>query len=92
MKPSLTNMSFEQKDFLNWPDVFEENLLPDVKFTYKIIRKQSILAWFEGQNIKFICKNYQINRTQLYRWIYKCISIHRDGRLCGWRGIIPHKN
>lgn len=91
MKPNISNLSDEQRDIKNWPEVYYDKLEPRRKKMFEI-RKKSITSWFNGKELKYICAENNICRSQLYSWINRCIAKHKDGRIFGWRGIIPFKN
>lgn len=91
MKPNISTLSDEQRDIKNWPDVYHDKFPPKNRMMFEV-RKKSITSWFEGKEIKYICIENNINRSQLYRWINRCIAKHEDGRVFGWRGITPFKN
>lgn len=90
MKPSISNLSDEQRDIENWPDVYSDKF-DSKKIKMFEVRKKSIISWFNGKELKYVCLENNITRSQLYRWINRCIAKHEDGRIYGWRGIIPFK-
>src|SRR5216683_3633580 len=78
----------EVKDLATWPMVATDRW-EDYKREMYERREKAIRAYFKGAVVKTICKENKIPRQELRRHVRRCLSSHPDGRIYGWRGIIP---
>jgi putative transposase len=53
-------------------------------------RKQAMELYAASTSLAEILERTGIHRRQLYRLIDRCLAHHEDGRLFGWRGLVPY--
>jgi hypothetical protein len=53
-------------------------------------REQAVLAYLNGAPIVDIVRDHKIDASFLSRLLTRCIAAHTDGRIQGFRGLIPH--
>lgn len=85
MKPSKEKICLEE-----WPEVFVDNLEIDKQELF-LRRKNAIEALIRGE--KTICEItnlYNIEKTELYRFLERCLSIDTNGNILGYRALIPY--
>jgi putative transposase len=84
------NISKEMLDRTKWPTVNEESLEPKKRIIF-INRKKAIDMYLNGEKtIDDICELYNLNSTDLYRLIKRCLEIDKNGRVFGYRALIPY--
>ena len=84
LDPSLLDLSA-------WPSV-DPNLLRDEARREALIRRvEAVKAWLRGtQGILEIECNFKVARAHLYRWIRIGLTLHADGRIWGFRALLPY--
>ncbi|MFJ3389482.1 hypothetical protein [Lysinibacillus sp. NPDC086135] len=89
-KYSNIYQSISKSDILEWPSVLEDSLTAKQKEIY-INRKQAVVAYIErNETIDNICSWYGIKKSEVYRLLKRCLETHTDGRLFGFRALIPY--
>lgn len=89
-KYSNKYQSISKSDILEWPSVLEDSLTAKQKEVY-INRKQAVVAYIErNETIDNICSRYGIKKSEVYRLLKRCLETHTDGRLFGFRALIPY--
>lgn len=73
-----------------WPGVDTESLSDVTRSTFKT-RAAAVTAYLSGERVSKVCTQYQISRQFLYRLIRKCMLPHRDGRVWGFRALVPYQ-
>lgn len=75
-----------------WP-TFDEGALTD-KIREKFLdRKKAVILYLQGSNDEEIRLHTSLSAKQIYRLITeRCSLTHEDGRIYGWRGLIPNQN
>lgn len=53
-------------------------------------RKKAVDMYVEGSPIEEIYKSTNVSGADLRRYIKRCMSIHPDGLVAGYRALIPH--
>lgn len=54
-------------------------------------RKQAILLYFQGATEREVKANTGIGLSQTLRLIKeRCLAVHEDGEVWGWRALVPH--
>lgn len=77
-------------DCENWPSL-DEGSLPDVNRQLYLRRKMAIRMYLEGASENAILNTTGMRRSHIYRLIReRCLSVHPDGLIWGWRALIPH--
>ena len=51
--------------------------------------RRAIDLYLSGRSINEIAKQSGVVRSHLYRLINRCLAVHDDGRLYGYRGLLP---
>jgi hypothetical protein len=79
-------------DFHQWPS-FDEGALEENKRNAFLKRKKRVIMYFMGQSDSDIRNECGIGLKQINRLIReRCLSIHPDGLIFGWRGLIPQNH
>lgn len=78
----------ELKDLSKWATVTTDRW-EDAKREKFECRVSAIRAYFAGGVVKTICKEHKMPRQELRRHINRCLALHADGSIYGWRGLIP---
>lgn len=78
-------------DFLNWPSVNYTQFDDTMREAY-LRRDRAIRSFVDDQSISIseISRQSGIGSRQIYRLFDRCITLHADGRIFGFRGLIPH--
>jgi len=80
----------ELKDTSLWATV-DTSLLNDKHSIRYESRADAIREYLADKPVKKISKAYGISRHELGRLLQRCLSIHPDGRIWGWRALIPYR-
>ena len=78
---ALTNLAL-------WPGVDLSALDAGLHTQYKL-REDAIHAYFGCESLDVIEKRFGVKRGALYWFIDRCVAAHSDGRIQGFRGLIP---
>jgi putative transposase len=76
-------------DLQAWPSVDPGALDSSRRAIYQQ-REQAILAYLSGAPIVDIVRGHKIDVRFLSRLLTRCLAAHTDGRIQGFRGLIPH--
>ncbi|HEX8286833.1 MAG TPA: hypothetical protein VF556_02490 [Pyrinomonadaceae bacterium] len=76
------------RDTSRWPIVDSSILNEDVRSKY-LKRESAISAYLAGVQIKSLCEQFQITRSEVYRLVKRCILEHPDGKIWGFRALVP---
>ncbi|HKO89097.1 MAG TPA: hypothetical protein VJU83_11365 [Burkholderiales bacterium] len=72
-----------------WP-TFTEAFLEGDRLEQYLQRKRGVHLYYEGAADNRIRESAGVSRHQIYRLITeRCLVQAPDGRICGWRGLIP---
>lgn len=71
-----------------WPSVDPNAMSGDDRKQY-YQREQAIHAYFNGEPLASIEKRFNMRRGTLLWFVNRCIAPHADGRIQGFRGLIP---
>ena len=70
------------------PTVDSSALNEEQRVAYE--RNRNVIdAYLSGTAINDIAKQYDVARSQIYRLIKRCGSTHEDGRVYGYRALLP---
>ncbi|MFS0672581.1 MULTISPECIES: hypothetical protein [Ornithinibacillus] len=87
-QPNIPN---EYLNRTTWPTVNENILLDNEKKEIFIKRKKAIDMYIDNEKtINEICKITNINQTDLYRLLKRCLEIDNTGQPFGYRALIPN--
>ena len=78
----------ELRDLTQWPDVDTQALDANVLALFTR-REKAIRAYLGGHRLKDIWKETRVRRHEVIRFLNRCVSPHEDGRIFGWRGLLP---
>jgi len=77
-------------DFESWPTP-DEGALSEKYRTHYLKRKNAVKMYLNGCPENILREKYGFGRSQIYRLITeRCMQIHPDGLIYGWRGLIPN--
>lgn len=79
----------ELRDLHSWPGV-DPSALPEARRALFLRREQAVRRYFEGQSLMLIESATGIRRGQLYQLLARCAAPHADGRIHGFRALVPH--
>lgn len=79
----------EIKDTSRWPTV-DVSLLSDEKAVKVENRKNAIQDYLSDKSVNEISRTVGVDRSELVRLIKRCLATHPDGRIWGWRALIPY--
>ncbi|MDR5785299.1 integrase [Caballeronia sp. LP003] len=72
-----------------WPGVDPSAMDPERLAIYRR-REGAIQAYLRGARSADLKRDFGIARGALNRLIERCLAFHQDGRIQGFRGLIPH--
>ncbi len=79
----------ELKVLSNWPTI-NVNLITDEKFIVYDKREKAVRAFLvEDMSIDLLEKTFNIKRANFYRLLKRCLKEHKDGRIWGFRALVP---
>jgi putative transposase len=79
------------RDVLKWPQVDTQALDPEVSSRFSR-RQRALHAYLENQQFKNIYADTRMSRSEVIRYLNRCVALHPDGRIFGWRGLLPWKH
>lgn len=94
--PSRRSLTPEQGDYHNWPQVDVSLLRPNVRREYER-RRDAVTAYLDGCSEKEIRALSRTEKQKGYRrdhvlyFLSRCLALHKDGRIYGFRGLLPYK-
>jgi hypothetical protein len=76
-------------DLATWPGIAWTDLDSEAR---KVIRQRmhALELFVQGEPVDAIEKSTGVNRRQLYRWLERCLSLHPDGCVFGFRALQPY--
>lgn len=82
----------ELQNIMEWP-TFDEGALEKEIYLEYINRKKGVDMYARGYDAELIKVETGFTENHIYRLITeRCLATHADGRIYGWRGLIPHMN
>ena len=76
-------------DLDQWPE-FDPGALPKKQRKAFVARRQAVELYVANTAVSAIEAQTGINRRQLYRLLAYCCTAHSDGRVFGWRALVPY--
>ncbi|WP_011295992.1 Mu transposase C-terminal domain-containing protein [Cupriavidus necator] len=73
----------------DWPQLDECALTGEARATFGQ-RREAVEAYASGSSLLHIYKTWGIHRSTLHRMVRRALSAHPDGRLWGYRALVPH--
>lgn len=86
---SRDSLPSEIKDTACWPSVDPEALNEKDKNLYQK-REDAVSLYMSGAAHKIITKKTGVSRTQTVKLVRTCLKIHPDGKIFGFRALIPY--
>ena len=84
------NLAPELKDTGAWAMVNASLLSEEDAALFKK-RGNAVRAYLSGdKSVGKICEECGISRQELIRIVKRCLKVHADGRIWGWRAVIPY--
>ena len=80
----------QQKDYSLWPTVDAGLLEEEDKEQYQQ-KKTLVIAYLNGTQVNRLSEQYQITPNTIRRYVFRCYAQHEDGRIWGFRALIPYK-
>jgi len=77
-------------DLSQWPDATVSDLTEEERHTYER-REHAIQLYVSGAALDAIALASGIGRGQLYHLLRRSLTVHDDGRVFGFRGLLPHR-
>jgi len=80
------------RDVSSWPSVDYQSLSEERKRQY-LNNERAVIAYIAEpeRSLAAISRDTGIERSQIRKLVARCLSRHQDGRLYGFRGLIPQK-
>ena len=72
----------------SWP-AFDVRALPRPQQRVFKARRTAVELFAAGTALSEIMSRSGVHRRQIYRLLERCQAIHEDGRIFGWRGLVP---
>ena len=72
-----------------WP-AFDAAALPARWRSTFLARRQAVELYVANVAVTQIEQRTGVDRRQLYRLLDHCAAPHEDGRVFGWRGLVPY--
>lgn len=73
----------------HWP-VFDASALRNPQRAIYFARHQAIELYVANTSLTTIEARTGVKRGQLYRLLESCLAPHDDGRVFGWRALVPY--
>jgi hypothetical protein len=80
---------FQAIDLATWPTVAYTEFDHETRRTFEA-RMQVLVRYARGESLKQIEQCTGVDRRQLYRWLERALSLHPDGRPCGFRALVSY--
>jgi putative transposase len=87
---SRDNLDPLLKDVNNWATVDTSHLSEKDAKKFEA-RQNAVSAYLDGSPMEEIRKEFGICRIEVLRYCKRCLSLHKDGRIYGWRALIPYE-
>src|SRR5690349_17776885 len=85
---SRVNLPEALRDTLTWPAVDVDALSTTEREIFGA-RQRAVSAYLEKHPLKSIWRNTRIGKSEVVRFLNRCIAAHPDGRIYGWRALLP---
>ena len=72
----------------DWPQIDDSLLANDARTTF-VQRRDAIEAYASGSSLLHIHRTWGVHRSTLQRLVRRAVSAHPDGRLWGFRALVP---
>src|SRR4029077_16868697 len=83
------SLDASQRDVSTWALVNLEQL--DYEDEQRVLKFQTAVGrYLAGDKVSDICESTGIYRCDIIRAVKRCLEIHEDGRMWGFRALIPY--
>ena len=86
---SLFKIDADKLDYRTWPTIDLDLLGPQTR-TRTIKYREAIIALIDGSPQGAVLEKFNLQRTSLYRAVKRCIRLHPDGNVWGFRALIGY--
>ena len=76
------------RDLALWPTIDPDALAPTAQAVYRA-REQAISRFVQGEPMQQAVNATGVAAGQIHRLLRRCLTRHPDGRIYGWRALIP---
>jgi putative transposase len=90
-KYTRVSMPTAHRDLTTWP-LLDFQALPERPREVAIRRHRAIRAYIGGHELEAIKADTGIAKTSLMSTFRRCLEIHPDGRIFGWRALTPYEH
>jgi|GEM_PF-2902946 len=87
---SRRRADLQQLDIAHWPSVDYSALAGRARESY-LKRQLAVELYAKGESVRSIVKQTGVEMRQLYRLLQRCLAVHDDTRLFGYRGLLPRQ-
>ena len=91
------NLPPEYRDLSKWPTIDSRSLdgsgdgpRPNEDRFNRC--RAAMVAYLEGGGVVAIGAEQGVSRSEILRLLNRAVQMHEDGRILGWRALIPHKH
>lgn len=85
---SVLNLEPEQRSIETWPSVDTSKMSSSDRDLYER-RYQAICGYMRAERIKVLTQLWGLSQWEIRRLRNRCLKVHPDGRLWGFRALIP---
>lgn len=86
---SRNNLDPQLKEVGFWPQV-DTDLLNHEDAQKFNIRKNAVTLYLQGHSTEALRDDTGLSRHEILRLVKRCIKTHKDGRICGFRALVPY--
>jgi putative transposase len=86
---SRRDLPQEMRDLDTWPTI-DVSHLPATLRDRITRRERALRAYLQGQALRHIRTECKIGRSEISRLLNRCVALHEDGRIYGWRALLPY--
>ncbi len=74
-----------------WPKILTDKLDEKVKESYEN-KKKAVDLYIDGASLQTIEEETGVHKTRIKRLVERCTKIDTNGKMCGYKSLIPWKN
>lgn len=73
----------------SWPSVDKSALSGEVLELYAT-REAVVQGYFSGHSLNYLVSTFRLSRQTIHRLVERCLTTHPDGRIWGFRALLPY--
>lgn len=81
----------QYRHYREWPDVDLNAMDPELSQMVGA-RKKAIISYLEWHKVREITSETGVSRSEMVRLLNRCLKPHDDGRIFGWRALLPWRH